>query len=367
MSKTSSLAYLCSSISWGGLEMNQLRNAIWMQERGHRVTVFCKAGSAFEKSALAANLTIVQISGHKKYYDFKAGKQLAKQLNAVQATHLIVRDNRDLSVAVIAKRKSKTPLHLSYFMEMQLGVKKKHLLHTIRYSYLDVWSCPLHWLENQVKTMTNIAHHKVHFIPSALDRRPFLQTMSKTEARLLLDLPSSGTIIGLSGRFDPFKGQLVLIEALSKMKETSASICFLGESNKESGDDYLEEMKRTIEQLNLSDRIFIRPFRKDIVHFYKAVDVFVMASVAETFGMVTIEALTSGCSVVATNSGGSPEILGFGEYGQLFEPKNSDDLARVLDKLIVNSTQEFNSSIASTEKYDHSTVCSEVERVLNIN
>jgi hypothetical protein len=34
------LAYLCNTKSWGGLEMNQIRNATWMKERGHEVHVF---------------------------------------------------------------------------------------------------------------------------------------------------------------------------------------------------------------------------------------------------------------------------------------------------------------------------------------
>ncbi len=38
---TFKLAYICGSSSWGGLEMNQIRNAIWMQEKGYNVALLC--------------------------------------------------------------------------------------------------------------------------------------------------------------------------------------------------------------------------------------------------------------------------------------------------------------------------------------
>ena len=62
------LAYFCSSESWGGLEMNHLRNAAWMQERGHSVVVLCVQGSPIDMSAANFKLPVVHISKQKKYY-----------------------------------------------------------------------------------------------------------------------------------------------------------------------------------------------------------------------------------------------------------------------------------------------------------
>jgi hypothetical protein len=46
------IAYLCLSKGWGGLEMNQLKNAIWMQERGHFVKLYCLENAPIHKAAL---------------------------------------------------------------------------------------------------------------------------------------------------------------------------------------------------------------------------------------------------------------------------------------------------------------------------
>lgn len=361
------LGYLCSSTSWGGLEMNQLKNAGWMLERGHKVFLLCKKDSPIEKAAKEASIPILTIEKHKKYYDFSAGKKLASIIDSNQISHLIVRDTRDMSVAVIAKRKAKSILHLSYFMEMQLGVKKTNLLHTIRFSYFDLWSCPLNWLQQQVLTMTKMNGSKVHVIPSGLDLKQFEFEITKSEARKELNLPDDHIIIGLIGRFDPHKGQVLLLEAMKFAKDKRFICCFLGEPTKEAGSEYMDLMHKTIEDNQLAERVFIRPFRKDIATFFKAIDAFVMASKAETFGMVTIEAMACGVPVIASNAGGSPEILDFGKYGMLFEPLNPESLARKID-MFCEEPNAFSPHALQQEakKYTHDGVCTEVEKLLKL-
>jgi len=360
------LAYLCSSGSWGGLEMNQLRNAVWMKNRGHDVLIICSVGAPLAEAANAEGILVEQIGKHRKYYDFRAGKKLAEILDRHSVTHLIIRDTRDMSLSVIAKRKSKHRIHLSYFMEMQLGVPKKGWLHSIRFSYLDLWSCPLNWLSEQVRKMTKMDPARIRVIPSGLDLSRFSGRINREDARHTLDLPQDQVIVGLSGRFDPQKGQLLLLEATSSAQHKDFSVCFLGEPTKGEGMGYTEAIHDFIATNNLSDRVFIRPFRKDIEVFYKAIDVFVMASKAETFGMVTIEALASGTPVIASNSGGSPEILGKGRYGMLFEPLNAVSLADKIDLLLDKPPFEEKELQQAAQLYDHHKVCEEVEIALGL-
>lgn len=361
------IAYLCGSSSWGGLEMNQLRNAVWMKERGHDVLLLCKQGTPFWENGNQAGLPVRLIGGHKKYYDFKAGKGLAGILKEEKVTHLIIRDTRDMSVAVIAKRKCGHLLHLSYFMEMQLGVKKTNPFHTLRFSYLDLWSCPLNWLGRQVEAMTHFKKDRITVIPSGLDLSQFNNPYSKAAAREVLELPQDKMIVGLIGRFDPHKGQVLLLEALSRISDPNVCVCFLGESTKEAGPEYVNKMNETIQENGLEDRVFIRPFRKDISTFFNAVDVFVMASKAETFGMVTIESMACGTPVIASNAGGSPEILDHGKFGLLFEPLNPESLARKIEYFKSHSGQfDAESLKEEAKKYDHHSVCEMVEKALGL-
>lgn len=76
------------------------------------------------------------------------------------------------------------------------------------------------------------------------------------------------------------------------------------------------------------------PFRKDVNTAYAALDIFVLTSQAETYGMVTIEAMAAGLPVIATRSGGTPEVVRDKHAGLLFEPNNVNDLTATLRLLL---------------------------------
>lgn len=360
------LGYLCSSVSWGGLEMNHLRNAVWMRDRGHEVLFFCVKDSRIDELAQKEGLQIQYIQYHKKYYDFKNAKRLIALLVQEKITHLLIRSNRDMSITATAKRKLGGQLHTSYFMEMQLGVKKTGLSHTLRYKYIDLWSSPLHWLNHQVETMTNFRNTRV-VIPSGLELSQFESAVSKEEHRSALELPSDALLFGLIGRFDPQKGQLLALQALQEMKNQDAHLVLLGEPTLHEGDDYYQEMLNFIAENKLEDRVHLRPFMENPAAFYRSIDWLIMATKAETFGMVTIEALACGTPVLGSNAGGTPEILQTDQGGRLFETMNAADLAKQMDT-IVNDGIHFNADklVEMARVYDHRSVCTQVEQALKI-
>jgi glycosyltransferase involved in cell wall biosynthesis len=207
---------------------------------------------------------------------------------------------------------------------------------------------------------------KIHVIPSGLDLSRFTHGIDQAEARKMLELPSDPIIVGLSGRFDPFKGQLLLLEAVQRLQMPDLCICFLGEPTKGSGSEYTDTLLSTIDAYGLGDKVFIRPFRKDIEVFYAAIDLFVMASKAETFGMVTIEAMASGVPVIASNSGGSPEILNFGKLGRLFAPLLAESLAEEIRAVCEGQHADKETLLAAARIYDHHRVCEMVEQTLRL-
>jgi glycosyltransferase involved in cell wall biosynthesis len=208
--------------------------------------------------------------------------------------------------------------------------------------------------------------NRIVLIPSGLDRSPFLRFIPQEEARNELKLPLNRLIIGLAGRFDRQKGQLLLLQAVSQLKNSEISILFLGEPTHNEGESYNTEIREFIEVNHLQERIFIRPFRKDIAAFYKAIDIFVMASKAETVGMVTLESLASNTPVIGSNAGGTIELLENGKLGFLFEPENSESLAEA-NTHFYNTEKKWpnHELVQSTEKFDHQSVIVQVENHLS--
>ncbi len=364
---THKLAYLCGSKSWGGLEMNQLRNACWMQERGHQVVFFCWKDSPLAEEAQKSGLAVVLLPHYRKYYDFKNGKRLCRELKQGNFTHLLIRSTYDMSIAAFCKSRLGKSIHLSYFMEMQLGVRKTNLLHTLRFRKIDLWSCPLPFLAKQVETMTRFPKERICIIPSGLKLADLQISDTQAETRTRLDLPRETFLFGLIGRFDPQKGQLLLLEALVKAKNTNFGVVLLGEPTKNEGETYSQQILDFIRENQLEERVFIRGFRKDIATFYRAIDCFVMASKAETFGMVTIEAMACGTPTLGSNAGGTPEILEHGKTGSLFHTLDAADLARKLDEISsgqIHIPAELLQESAA--RYDYRKICSAVEKKLGL-
>ncbi len=358
--------YLCSSESWGGLEMNHLRNAVWMYERGHSVTVFALENSRFAKEALTLGLHVVFIQRHKKYYDFKNGRKLVALLTENKVTHLLIRATRDMSITAYAKWKLKKALHTSYYMEMQLGVKKTSFSHAKRHNGIDLWSCPLPWLETQVKTMTRF-RNKIVQIPSGMNLSQYGDIPDKQDARHALDLPSQPIIFGLMGRFDPQKGQLLLLEAMELAENKDFHVALLGEPTHNEAEDYYAQMKAIIEKDAFKNRVHVRPYMKNPVPFYAAVDWFVMATKAESIGMVTMESLACGTPVLGSNAGGTPEVLEQDRGGMLFETLNPKSLANKLDLICSGNIERDSRDLREmTQQYDHNTVCASVEEHLGL-
>src|SRR5690554_2028848 len=360
------IAYFCPSTSWGGLEMNQLRNAKWMSDRGHKVLIFVQQSSSIHREAIQLGLPVELVKPHRKYYDFINAFRLIRKIKHHKITHLVVRDPRDMSVCAMAKSWAVNKFFLAYFMEMQIGIPKRDLLHTLRYESYDLWSCPLPWLENQVHELTKFPKERTVVIPSGLELDKYLNAAQDKEAKLLLNLDPNKNYIGLVGRFDAQKGQLLLLRAFNKIKNSVGhDIVFLGESTHGEKDDYLIQLKMFVEQNQLEDRVSFRPFRNDVETFYSAIDVFVMATKSETFGMVTIEAMASGCRVVGSNRGGTVEILNHGGFGTLFESEDVIDLGLKLLESINNVNFNPQLVIEESKRYDASKVCELVEEAID--
>ena len=149
------------------------------------------------------------------------------------------------------------------------------------------------------------------------------------QARSRLGLPLQGTLIGMVGRLQRWKGMHTLIDAMPKIlkehPETHAVIvggCHALES------EYEEQLDRQIQALDLEEHILRAGFQQDVPLWMQAMDVVVHASDNEPFGIVVIEAMALGKPVVAGDAGGPPEIIIEGVNGLLAPFEDSQMLAR---------------------------------------
>lgn len=131
------------------------------------------------------------------------------------------------------------------------------------------------------------------------------------------------------GRFNDQKDYPNLINAFSELKKnvkTSVRLTIAGDGELRS------EIEALIKQLDLDTDITLLGRRSDIPELLSQADIFVLASKHEGLPTVVIEAMACKCYVVATDCGGSAEILG--DTGQLVPTQDSKALATALQDAI---------------------------------
>jgi glycosyltransferase involved in cell wall biosynthesis len=132
----------------------------------------------------------------------------------------------------------------------------------------------------------------------------------------------------------PGKGHDVLLDALARITDLAWDCLCVGTVDRDPA--FAESLRRRVLDAELADRVrFAGPrIGADLNRSYAAADLLVLASHAETYGMVVTEALARGLPVVATDVGGVAEALGRGTGGMrpglLVPPDDSDALAAAL-------------------------------------
>jgi glycosyltransferase involved in cell wall biosynthesis len=114
-------------------------------------------------------------------------------------------------------------------------------------------------------------------------------------------------LVGHFSRLSPWKGQHILLEALTQCPDVTA--IFVGDAL--FGEQaYVEQLHRQVEELGLSDRVRFLGFQSDIVPLMQACDLITHTSTAaEPFGRVIVEAMLCGKPTIAAKAGGALELV----------------------------------------------------------
>ena len=125
-------------------------------------------------------------------------------------------------------------------------------------------------------------------------------------------------VVGVFGRFAPWKGQHVAIDAIRALPGVHLLLvgdALFGE------EEYKRKLLAMAEAPELAGRIHFLGFRDDVGELMQAVDVVAHCSTApEPFGRVIVEAMLSRRPIVASRAGGAMEIVEHCVSGLLAEP-----------------------------------------------
>jgi glycosyltransferase involved in cell wall biosynthesis len=139
-------------------------------------------------------------------------------------------------------------------------------------------------------------------------------------------------IIGNAGRLSQEKGQKFLIEMASILEKHKILFRILI-----AGEGALEPaLKNMARQAGVEEKVSFLGFINNMKAFMENIDIFVLPSLWEGFGFVTIEAMACEKPVVAFNIGSNPEIIADRETGFLIDPFDINDFTQKVEFLMVD-------------------------------
>ena len=185
-----------------------------------------------------------------------------------------------------------------------------------------------HAVENEILEKTNNSE-KVILIYNAVDLKRFSLSTKNFDTNNL--------VIGNVARFYPAKnGQDILIESIKDLKinqEITVRCLFAGAVANENQKKVFQEIKSQLESQELTENVSFLGNVDDVPGFLRQIDLFVLPSRYEGFGIALIEALATGVPVVASDIDGPKEIFDLARkqrvnIGELTKCGDANDLSR---------------------------------------
>lgn len=160
----------------------------------------------------------------------------------------------------------------------------------------------------------------------------------RNQTRRNFDVNDDDILIGMVGNIIPWKGQIVLVKAMTHVVEkyNNVKLLLVGKTVL-GGEEYENDIRTCISQNKLSDKVNLTGYREDIPALLNAFDIFVHASIEpEPFGRVILEAMAMKKPIIATNSGGPTEIIVDGESGVLIVMNDEKAMADAIINYIAD-------------------------------
>ncbi|MDO4949027.1 MAG: glycosyltransferase family 4 protein [Bacteroidales bacterium] len=155
--------------------------------------------------------------------------------------------------------------------------------------------------------------------------------MCLTESRCPLN-DGHTVALGVVSRLEAIKGMDLVVPAFAKVHERfpTTRLIVVGEGEQRG------LMRRQATELNVAEHIAWagRQPQSELHKWYGQMDIVLMPSRSEGFGLTAIEAMANGCVVVASRTGGLPEVVRDEETGLLHEKENVDDMVEKICWLV---------------------------------
>lgn len=167
-------------------------------------------------------------------------------------------------------------------------------------------------------------------ISNGVDTQRFAPGPARGELRERFGLDARPVLL-YTGRLDAEKQMDIWLQAAAAVLKKSPAQFLIGGNGTDR-----ERLERISTTLGIADAVRFCGYLADdeFPEIYRLADLYFICSPIELQSISTLEAVASGLPVVAANAQALPELVHHGRNGLLFEPGNSADAARALQRLL---------------------------------
>lgn len=363
------ILHITSGLALGGAERMLLTLVKELDKEKYNIKVCCWRGKReLKKDIEDAGVQVIDLEQEDGNI-FKVSLKLRKVIknNNIQLIHSYLFD-ADLC-GFLAGKSTGVPVIVSSVPSFTFLRSKKHQL---RYKLMSLF------FDSFIPISKAIAEYMVKYCrikpaklvvvhPGFLNK--FNLEKDKEEIKRMREdfgLVENDIVIGTVARLDPRKGYHYLLESVAQVFKIYPTVKFLfvGEG------ELKPELEEFAKKLSISSKIIFVGKVTNIPSFLSLLDIFVLASLDEGFGIVILEAMTASLPVVASRVGGIPEIINNNETGFLVKPADSKALAEGIIKLVEDKdlrARMGNLAKAEVKKFNSKEMTRKIEKIYDFH
>jgi len=308
-----------SSVGFGGQEIRIVAEARWLLDHGWRALIAGQPRSRLLEESERLGVPAVAVR-MRRALDVPALLALRRLITQRDVALVHTHSSIDSWLGGVAARSCHRPVVRSRHVTIAIP-RRRALVYRLADRVISSGEAA-----GRVVAAAGVPAARIVPIPPGVDLARFHPAVSGAGVRAELGLPTA-PLVGLVANIRGSKGHDVFLDAAAAVlaREPAARFLIVGDGIG------FADVRRRVGALGLDAAVRMTGFRRDVPEVMAALDVLVLPSIrSEAASQVIPQALAVGTPVVATDVGGSGELVRDGDTGRLVPPGSAPALARAI-------------------------------------
>jgi glycosyltransferase involved in cell wall biosynthesis len=325
------ILHLNTEKTWRGGEQQTFNLLKGLNKKNISSHLVCQPGSPMAEKAEDAGIKTFPIAMHGEVDPF-ASFQIRALIKRYNYNIIHSHTSHAHTLAFFASLGTKVNRLVTRRVDFSIYRHSFLKLSGIKYRYMSDFYVAISHKIKEVMVADGIPKERIFVVHSGIDPKRF-EHSTKDHLIAEFDIKGNEQVVINVAHLAGHKGQKYLVRAIPHVLAKIPSVRFFIVG----GGELLEELKDLSKSLGLDDRLIFTGFRRDVGAFYHIADLFVMSSVQEGLGTAVLDALALGKPVVATDSGGIPEIIQNRDTGLLVPSEDPKTLSNAIVQILTDN------------------------------